>query len=82
MATNIVEYVLDLKTKVAEGNLNDLEKDLDDVIKKLKQTEKQSGNTERGLDNTAKPSITKKFSAMKGQIALVVGALTAVAAAV
>tara|TARA_Y100000592_G_scaffold14033_2_gene19869 strand:+ start:633 stop:3122 length:2490 start_codon:yes stop_codon:yes gene_type:complete len=81
MATNIVEYVLDLKTKVAEGNLNDLEKDLDDVIKKLKQTEKQSGNTERGLDNTAKPSITKKFSAMKGQIALVVGALTAVATA-
>lgn len=81
MATNIVEYVLNLKTKAAEGNLNDLEHDLEELIKRLKEVDKESGKAGDGLDETSSPSKSAKFKALRGQIALVVGALTAVATA-
>ena len=45
MAQNLVEYILDIKTKAAEKGLDDVVDALEDVEKRLKKTKKESSET-------------------------------------
>ena len=69
MAQNLVEYVLDIKTKAAEEGLDNVVDALEDVEKELKNTQKQTDQT------------SSKFEKFK-KAGMAVGQVTAVLAAV
>ena len=51
MAQNLVEYVMDIKTKAAEQGLDDVVDALEEVQKKLKQTKKETNKTEDAFED-------------------------------
>ena len=69
MAQNLVEYVLDIKTKAAEKGLDNVVDALEDVEKELKNTQRESADTESSFDKLKKAGVA-------------VGKVTAVMAAV
>ena len=69
MAQNLVEYVLDIKTKAAEKGLDNVVDALEDVEKELKKTQKESADTSSSFDKLKKAGMA-------------VGKVTAVLAAV
>jgi hypothetical protein len=69
MATNLVEYVLDIKTKAAEQGLDSVVDALEEVEKELKKTQRESTKTESSFDKLKKAGMA-------------VGKVTAVMAAV
>lgn len=69
MAQNLVEYVLDIKTKAAEKGLDNVADSLEDVEKELKKTQKESADTSSSFDKLKKAGMA-------------VGKVTAVMAAV
>ena len=69
MAQNLVEYVLDIKTKAAEKGLDNVVAALEDVEKELKKTQRESADTESSFDKLKKAGMA-------------VGKVTAVMAAV
>lgn len=69
MAQNLVEYVLDIKTKAAEKGLDNVVDALEDVEKELKKTQRESADTESSFDKLKKAGMA-------------VGKVTAVMAAV
>lgn len=69
MAQNLVEYILDIKTKAAEQGLDKVVDALEDVEKELKRTQKESQKTTDNFDKFKKAGIA-------------VGKVTAVMAAV
>ena len=69
MATNLVEYVLDIKTKAAEKGLDNVVDALDDVEKELKSTQKETEQTSAKFGKFAKAGMAV------GQVAAVVAAV-------
>lgn len=69
MAQNLVEYVLDIKTKAAEKGLDNVVDALEDVEKELKNTQRESSDTSSSFDKLKKAGVA-------------VGKVTAVMAAV
>jgi hypothetical protein len=69
MAQNLVEYVLDIKTKEAEKGLDNVVDALEDVEKELKKTQRESADTSSSFDKLKKAGMA-------------VGKVTAVMAAV
>ncbi len=69
MAQNLVEYVLDIKTKAAEKGLDNVVDALEDVEKELKNTQRESADTSSSFDKLKKAGVA-------------VGKVTAVMAAV
>jgi hypothetical protein len=69
MAQNLVEYVLDIKTKAAEQGLDNVVDALEDVEKELKKTQRESADTSSSFDKLKKAGMA-------------VGKVTAVMAAV
>ncbi len=69
MAQNLVEYVLDIKTKAAEKGLDNVVDALEDVEKELKKTQRESADT------------SSSFNKLK-KAGMAVGKVTAVMAAV
>ena len=69
MAQNLVEYVLDIKTKAAEKGLDNVVDALEDVEKELKNTQRESSDTSSSFDKLKKAGMA-------------VGKVTAVMAAV
>jgi uncharacterized protein involved in exopolysaccharide biosynthesis len=69
MAQNLVEYILDIKTKAAEQGLDKVVDALEDVEKELKRTQKESQKTTDNFEKFKKAGIA-------------VGKVTAVMAAV
>ena len=51
---NVVEYILDIKTKAAEEGLEDVVDALEKVEKELKKTQKESEKTEDKFENFKK----------------------------
>jgi len=76
MAQNIVEYILDLKTKAAEQGLDDVVDALEDVEKQLKKTQKETDQT------SSKFGKFKKVGMAVGKVGAVVGAVAVALAAV
>jgi len=79
MAQNLVEYVMDIKTKAAEQGLDDVVDALEEVQKKLKQTKKETNKTEDAFEDF-KEAGTKigKVTAVLKKVGI---AITAAAAA-
>jgi len=73
MAQNLVEYILDIKTKAAEKGLDDVVDALEDVEKRLKKTKKESSET---------VSEFEKFKKAAKSVAKVAAVLAVVGAAV
>jgi methyl-accepting chemotaxis protein len=69
MAQNLVEYILDIKTKAAEQGLDNVVDALEEVEKELKKTQRESTKTESSFDKLKKAGVA-------------VGKVTAVMAAV
>jgi len=69
MAQNLVEYILDIKTKAAEQGLDSVVDALEEVEKELKKTQRESTKTESSFDKLKKAGVA-------------VGKVTAVMAAV
>tara|TARA_R100001163_G_C5068276_1_gene208279 strand:+ start:4586 stop:6931 length:2346 start_codon:yes stop_codon:yes gene_type:complete len=69
MAQNLVEYILDIKTKAAEKGLDNVVDALEDVEKELKKTQRESADTSSSFDKLKKAGVA-------------VGKVTAVMAAV
>ena len=69
MAQNLVEYILDIKTKAAEQGLDNVVDALEEVEKELKKTQRESTKTESSFDKLKKAGMA-------------VGKVTAVVAAV
>jgi hypothetical protein len=69
MAQNLVEYVLDIKTKAAEQGLDNVVDALEEVEKELKKTQRESADTSSSFDKLKKAGVA-------------VGKVTAVMAAV
>ena len=69
MAQNLVEYILDIKTKAAEQGLDNVVDALEEVEKELKKTQRESTKTESSFDKLKKAGMA-------------VGKVTAVMAAV
>ena len=69
MATNLVEYVLDIKTKAAEQGLDNVVDALENVEKELKNTQRESADTSSSFEKLKKAGMA-------------VGKVTAVMAAV
>lgn len=66
---NVVEYILDIKTKAAEEGLEDIVDALEDVEKELKKTQKESAKTEDKFENF------KKAGMAVGKVAAVMAAV-------
>ena len=66
---NVVEYILDIKTKAAEEGLEDVVDALEDVEKELKKTQKESAKTEDKFEKF------KKAGMAVGKVAAVVAAV-------
>lgn len=66
---NVVEYILDIKTKAAEEGLEDVVDALEDVEKELKKTQKESAKTEDKFENF------KKAGMAVGKVAAVMAAV-------
>ena len=66
---NVVEYILDIKTKAAEEGLEDIVDALEDVEKELKKTQKESAKTEDKFEKF------KKAGMAVGKVAAVVAAV-------
>ena len=66
---NVVEYILDIKTKAAEEGLEDVVSALEDVEKELKKTQKESAKTEDKFEKF------KKAGMAVGKVAAVVAAV-------
>jgi len=73
MASNVVEYILDIKTRSAEKNLDRVEDTLEGVNSELKKTQKESKKTKSSLEEM------KNIGAVLGKVG---AAITAVAIAV
>lgn len=69
MATNLVEYVLDIKTKAAEQGLDNVVDALENVEKELKNTQRESADTSSSFEKLKKAGMA-------------IGKVTAVMAAV
>ena len=54
MAKNLVEYVLDIKTKAAEKGLDDITKELEQLIKELAKVDKKGKKSFKKTDESAK----------------------------
>ena len=80
MAQNLVEYILNIKTKAAEKGLSDLEDDLDDLINKLKDTQDETNQTSTSFKKFKKTGMAiGKIGAVVGAVALALGAVGAAA---
>ena len=66
---NVVEYILDIKTKAAEEGLEDVVDALEKVEKELKKTQKESAKTEDKFENF------KKAGMAVGKVAAVMAAV-------
>ncbi len=73
MAQNLVEYILDIKTKAAEQGLDNVVDALEDVEKELKKTKKESEKASSSLEQFKKAGM---------QIGKVVAVMSAVAVAI
>ena len=69
MAQNLVEYILDIKTKAAEQGLDNVVDALEDVEKELKSTQKETDQTSAKFGKFAKAGMAV------GQVAAVVAAV-------
>ena len=69
MAQNLVEYILDIKTKAAEKGLDNVVDALEDVEKELKSTQKETEQTSAKFGKFAKAGMAV------GQVAAVVAAV-------
>ena len=57
MAQNLVEYILDIKTKAAEQGLDNVVDALEEVEKELKKTQRESTKTESSFDKLKKAGV-------------------------
>lgn len=69
MAQNLVEYVLDIKTKAAEQGLDNVVDALEDVEKELKNTQRESADTSSSFNKL------KKAGVAVGQVTAVIAAV-------
>lgn len=80
MAQNLVEYILDIKTKAAEQGLDNVVDALEDVEKELKSTQKETDQTSAKFGKFAKAGMAVgKIGAVMGAVAVAVAAAGAAA---
>ena len=80
MAQNLVEYILDIKTKAAEQGLDNVVDALNDVEKELKSTQKETEQTSAKFGKFAKAGMAVgKIGAVMGAVAVAVAAAGAAA---
>ena len=77
MAKNLVEYVLDIKTKAAEKGLDDITKELDQLIKELAKVDKKGKKSFKKTDESAKKT-NKTFKKTQKEAKKTAKALTLV----
>lgn len=70
MAQNVVEYILDIKTKAAERGLDRVADSLDDVNDELQETQRESKKTSSALEQF------KKVGVSLGSVGAVIGAVS------
>ena len=75
MAQNLVEYILDIKTKAAERGLDDIVDALEEVEKELKKTQKETNETVTGFEKFKKAGVAVgKVTAVMAAVGLAVAA--------
>jgi hypothetical protein len=80
MAQNLVEYILDIKTKAAEQGLDKVVDALEDVEKELKKTKKESEKASSSLEQFKKAGMQiGKVVAVMSAVAVAIGAAGKVA---
>ena len=73
MAQNLVEYILDIKTKAAEQGLDDIVDALEQVEKELKKTQKETNKTVTGFEKFKKAGLAVgKVTAVMATVGLAV----------
>lgn len=70
MAQNVVEYILDIKTKASERGLDRVADSLDDVNDELQETQRESKKTSSALEQF------KKVGVSLGSVGAVIGAVS------